>query len=116
MTTLKAARADLAAAATTAVAGFAGVTVLPYDPPVITGDTVTVSTAAPGAVEWRLFIRIYVPAIQSEEGQDRLDDLMEAVDEGMPSSVARVAWEFAFDESKEAFVMLCTVDYPREDF
>jgi hypothetical protein len=119
VTTLKAARADLAAKVTTAVAAFTGVTVLAYDPPTISGNVVTVSTAGVGATDWRLFVRVYVDAVQSEPGQDLLDDLVEAVEtvgEGLGSSVPRSDWDFAYDESKGAFVMLTTVAYPREDW
>ena len=119
MTTLKAARADLAAAVTTAVAGVGGVTVLAYDPPTISGNAVTVSTAGVGATDWRLFLRVYVDAVQSQPGQDLLDDLVEAcetVGESLGSAVPRSSWEFAYDESKGCFVMLTTVAYPREDW
>jgi copper chaperone CopZ len=115
VTTLKAARADLAAAVTTAVAALSGVTVLAYDPPTISGNAVTVSTAGVTDTEWRLFVRVYVDAVQSEAGQDLLDDVVGAVEDGLPSSVGRSDWDFAFDESKGCFVMLTTVDYPRED-
>lgn len=119
MTALKAARADLAAKMTTAVAGFDGVTVLPYDPPKISGNAVTVSTAGVGATDWRLFVRVYVDAVQSQPGQDLLDDLVEAIEtvaESLGSAVPRSDWEFAYDESKGCFLMLTTVDYPREDW
>lgn len=117
MTALKDARAATAAKITAAVAGFS-VTVLDFDPPSISGDTITVSTAGVTATDWRLFVRVYVDAIQSSEGQDLLDDLVEAcetVGEGLGSVVPRSDWEFAYDESKGCFLMLTTVDYPRED-
>jgi len=118
VTALKDARADLAAKVTAAVAAL-DVTVLPYDPPTIVGNTVTVSTAGVSATDWRLFVRVYVGAVQSQAGQDLLDDVVEAVEtvgESLGSGVPRSAWEFAYDESKGAFVMLTTVDYPREDW
>lgn len=118
MTALKGARAAVAAKVVAAVAD-TSVTVLDFDPPTVVGDTVTVSTAGVTATDWRLFVRVYVDSIQSSEGQDRLDDLVEAcetVGEGLGSMVPRSDWEFAYDESKGCFLMLTTVDYPREDF
>jgi hypothetical protein len=118
-TALKDARTALAAKITAATAAFV-VTVLDFDPPAVSsGDTITVSTAGVSPTDWRLFVRVYVSAIQSSEGQDRLDDLVEAcetVGAGLGSTVPRSAWEFVYDESKDAFLMLTTVDYPREDW
>jgi hypothetical protein len=119
MTTLKGARAALAAKVSTAVAAFTSVTVLAHDPPSVSGDTITVSTAGVTPTDWRLFLRIYVPAVQSAEGQDLLDDLVEAVEtvgESLGSQTPRSGWDFAYDESKDFFVMLTVVDYPREDW
>jgi hypothetical protein len=113
--TLKGARAALAAEIVTAL-GDPTVTVLAYDPATVQGDTVTVGTARITPTEYQLFLRIYVPSVQSAQGQDRLDDLTEAVDAADLTGVPRGEWEFAFDESKEAFLMLSTVDWPREDF
>lgn len=113
--TLKAARAALAAELTAAITDSA-VTVLGYDPPTVSGDTVTVATAGLTPTEYPLFIRIYVPAVQSAEGQDRLDDLAETVEAAQTSAVPRGVWTFDYDEGKDAFVMITTVDFPREDF
>lgn len=113
--TLKGARATLAAEIVASLAD-PTVTVLAYDPATIQGDTVTVGTARITPTGYQLFLRIYVPAVQSAEGQDRLDDLTEAVEAAPMSGVPRGQWEFAFDESKEAFLMLSTVDWPRGDF
>jgi hypothetical protein len=113
MTTLKAARADLAAQITTAV-GDPSVAVLAFDPPSVSGDTVTVSTAGIGPVDWQLYVRVYVDAVQSLEGQARLDDLAEAVDLGI--TPPRSEWTWRFDEVKQAFIFQATVDYPREDW
>ena len=77
------------------------------------------STAGVTPTDWQLFIRIYVRAIQSSEGQDRLDDLVEAIEtvgESLGSGSPRSTWEFDYDESKDCFVMLTTVDYPRVDW
>ncbi len=117
MTSLKAARAAVAVQITTATADYAPA-VLPFDPPTITGDTITVSTAGASPTEWLLSIRIYVNAIQSAEGQDRVDDLLTACESVAETSALtpRGDWDLAFDESKEAFVMTTTVGYPRDDF
>jgi hypothetical protein len=112
VTALRAARADVAAQVVAALAD-PTVTVLAYDPPSGSGDMVTVSTAGIGTLEWRLNIRVYVPDVQSEEGQDRLDDLAETVDAGV--GLARSEWSFLFDDRKGTFLMATVVDYPRED-
>jgi hypothetical protein len=117
VTTLKAARADLAAKIATATAAY-DPTVLAFDPPTVSGETVTVSTAGVAPTDWLLFVRVYVPTIQSQAGQDRLDDLVvaaETVGESI-SPTPRSNWEFVYDESKECFLMMTTVAYPREDF
>lgn len=113
--TAKAARAALAVEIAAEVAD-SSVTVLGYDPPTISGKTVSVSTAGLLPTEYRLFLRVYVPAAQSAEGQDALDDLTELVEAAPISAVPRGAWEFVYDDGKDAFVMFTTVDYPREDF
>lgn len=112
--TLKAARAALANDLSAALDDT--VTVLGYDPPTVSGDTVSVASAGARPTEYLLFIRIYVPAVQSAEGQDRLDDLVEAVEAAETSAVPRGAWDFLYDEGKDAFMMATVVEYPREDF
>jgi hypothetical protein len=116
VTTLKAARAALAAQIVTAVADTT-VTVLDYDPPMITGTAVTVSTAGVTPMDWRLFVRVYVDAIQSAEGQDRLDDLVEAIDVAAAMQpTPRPEWEWTYDDVKGIFLMQAVVEYSREDF
>jgi hypothetical protein len=115
VTTLKAARAATATAVVLAV-NDTTVTVYAFEPPVIAGAAVTVSTAGIRPTEWLLFVRLYVPDIQSEEGQDRIDDLTAAIDGygGMP--IGRLDWDMAFDEQKECFLMQAVATFPREDF
>lgn len=108
------ARAAVAAAIVTVV-GDVTVQVLAFDPPTITPPMVTVSTAGLTATDHLLFLRVYVRDIQSEEGQDRLDEITEAVDVGR-FPFPRSDWEFVYDEVKDAFYMVSTVEYPREDF
>ncbi len=119
MTSLKAARAAVAAKIAAATVAYAP-TVLDYDPPQLSNaDTITVSTAGVTPTDWQLFIRVYVSAVQSSGGQDRLDDLVEAIEtvgDSLGSTSPRSVWEFAYDEGKDCFVMLTTVDYPREDW
>jgi hypothetical protein len=117
MTALKGARADLAAKITTALASYPTVTVLSYEPPVITGDTVTVATYGIKPTDWLLVVRVYVPAIQSSEGQDREDDIVETIDTypGL-QPVGRGEWRREYDDAKDAFVMTAFIDYPRGDF
>lgn len=107
-------RASVAAAVVTALADDS-VQVLAFDPPAITPPMVTVSSAGLSATEYRLFVRAYVSDIQSEEGQDRLDEIVEAVDAG-GFPFPRSDWDFVYDEVKNAFYMVTTVEYPREDF
>lgn len=109
-----AARAVVAAEIAVVLAG-QDVQVLPFDPPAITPPMVTVSTAGLSDTEYRLFLRVYVRDIQSEEGQDRLDEITEAIDVGA-FPFPRDDWEFIYDEVKGAFYMVSTVQYPREDF
>lgn len=107
-------RAAVAAAVVTAI-GDATVEVSAFDPPVITPPMVTVSTAGLSPTEYRLFLRVYVADVQSQEGQDRLDLITEAIDvAGFP--FPRSDWEFVYDEVKGAFYMVSTVEYPRQDF
>jgi hypothetical protein len=113
--TFAAAKAALAADITAAL-GDSTVQVLPFDGPAVGGDTVTVSTAGLSPTEYRLFIRIYVSTIQSQEGQDRLDVLTETIDAAPGFAFPRPSWEFVFDQVKESFYMVATVEYPRLDF
>lgn len=113
--TLAAAKAAVAAGIAAAL-GDASVQVLPFDGPALGGDVVTVSTAGLSDTEYRLFIRIYVPTIQSQEGQDRLDVLTETLDAAPGFAFPRSDWAFTFDEVKESFYMQTVVEYPREDF
>jgi hypothetical protein len=113
---LKAARTALAAQITTAVAGLGDVDVLAFDPASVSGDVITVSTAGLTTTEYRLFVRAYVPAVQSQEGQDLLDDLIEAVEVGVGDETPRSDWVFGYDQVKNSFVMTSTFDYPRPDF
>lgn len=113
--TVKAARAALAAQITTAV-NDPTVSVLAYEPPSLTGDVVTVVTAGVTASEYRLQVRIYVDAVQSAEGQDRLDDLLDAVEANGLSDVPRSAWEWRYNQADSTYQMVTTVDYPREDW
>lgn len=113
--TLAAAKAAVATAVVAALAD-ATVTVLAFDAPAVGGDTVTVSTAGLSPTEYRLFVRIYVPAIQSQEGQDRLDALTETLDAADSFAFPRPDWEFTFDQVKESFYMVAVIEYPREDF
>jgi hypothetical protein len=114
--TLKADRVALAAQITTALATLPGVNVLPYDPPTVSGDLVTVSTAGLTATEHQLAVRVYVGAMQSAEGQDLLDDVVDAVEASALSSIPRSDWRMVYDQVKGAFLMTTTVDYPREDW
>lgn len=116
MTSLKAARTALATQIT-AVLADPDVDVLPYEPATVSGATVAVATGGIEATEWVLFIRVYVPATQPQESQDRVDDLAEAIDAADNLSVIpRGGWVADFDEAKTAFVMTMTVGYPRDDF
>lgn len=108
-----AAKAAVVAAAVAVLDG--AVTVLPFDPPAITGETVTISTAGLSPTELRLAVRIWVPAIQSQEGQDRLDELTELVDTA-DFPAPRSDWDLIFDQVKEAFYMQSVVEFPRGDF
>jgi hypothetical protein len=112
--TFVAAKAAVVAAAIAAL-NDTSVSVLPFDGPVISGSAVTVSTAGLSATEYRLFIRIYEPDIQSQEAQDRLDVHTEALDR-MGLAAPRSDWELIYDEVKGAFYMQTTVECPREDF
>lgn len=118
MTSLKAARADLAAKATVAVAAYDSVEVLAFEPPTLAGDRVTIATSGVTPTEWLLYIRVYVPAWQSEEGQDLLDDLVEALETVAESlsPTPRSTWDWVYDETKDTFLMTTTVAYGREDF
>jgi hypothetical protein len=109
-----AARAAVAAAVVT-VLGDETVRVEAFDPPTITPPMVTVSTAGLSDTEYRLFLRVYVRDMQSEEGQDRLDSITETIDVG-PFPFPRSDWEMTYDEVKDAFYMVATVEYPRSDF
>ncbi len=113
--TVKAARAALAAQITTAV-NDPTVSVLAYEPPSLSGDVITVVTAGVTDTEYRLQVRIYVDAVQSAEGQDRLDDLLEAVEGNALSDLPRSAWEWVYNQAESTFQMVTTIDYPREDF
>lgn len=112
--TFAAAKAAVVAATITAL-GDTTVAVLPFDPPTVTPDMVTVSTAGLAATEYRLFVRIYVRAIDSQQGQDRADALTEALEAGR-FPFPRSEWEFVYDEVKDSFYMQTVVEYPREDF
>lgn len=111
----RAVRAAVAAQIVTALAD-STVTVLPFDGPVISGTTVTVSTAGLSPTEYRLFLRVYVPDIQSEEAQDRIDDVTETLDAADAFSFPRSDFELVYDEVKAAFYMQAVVEYPRSDF
>ena len=56
--------------------------------PTITPPMVTVSSAGPNGTEIRLYVRIYVRDLQSQEGQDMADDLADAVTEAIGTRVA----------------------------
>jgi hypothetical protein len=104
----------VAAAIVTAL-GDETVQVLAFDPPAVTPPMVTVSTAGLSPTEYRLFLRVYVADVQSEEGQDRLDAITETIDvAGFP--FPRSDWEMTYDEVKGAFYMVSTAEYPRADF
>jgi hypothetical protein len=107
-------RAAVAQAVTAALAD-PNVTVLPFDGPVISGETVTVSAAGLSATEFRLFVRVYVPDIASEQAQDRLDELTETID-AAPMPWPRSDFELTYDEVKGAFFMQAVIEYPRSDF
>jgi hypothetical protein len=118
MTTLTAARTALADAITAAVAAVApDCTVYAYEPPTLGGTVVTVSTAGVSPTEWRLYVRVYVSTIQSQQGQDTLDDVTEAIDTDTGLAVVpRGEWSFEFDDLRGVFVMQAVMEYPRDDF
>jgi len=109
-------RAALAAQITTALAAFPTVNVLPYDPPTVSGNLVSVATAGLTATEHQLSVRVYIGAMQSAEGQDLLDDVLDALEAAALSSVPRSDWRMVYDQVKGAFLMATIVDYPREDW
>lgn len=115
--TLKTARAALAADLATAVNAVGAYPVLAYDPPSVTGATVTVSTAGLTGTEYRLYVRVYVPTVQSAEGQDLIDDLVSAIDTStVLRALPRPEWSWRYDAALDVFLMQATVDYPRTDF
>lgn len=114
---LKAARSTLAADLAAVIAAVGPYPVLAYDPPSITGTTVTVSTAGLTGTEYRLYLRVYVPTVQSAEGQDLVDDLVTAIDTSTAlRALPRPEWSWRYDSALDVFVMQATVDYPRTDF
>ena len=121
MAGLKAARTALAAEITAAITASAvdpagTVDVLPWDDAAVVAPAVTVATAGVNATAWRLIIRIYVDAGQSQQDADLLDDLTEAIDLGLGDTTPRSSWEWQYDDLKGLFLMVTTVDYGREDF
>ena len=120
MAGLKAARTALAAEITAAIAASpvdpaGSVDVLPWDDAAVVAPAVTVATAGVNALAWRLYVRIYVDAGQSQQDADLLDDLTEAIDLGLGDTTGRSSWEWQYDDLKGLFLMITTVDYPRED-
>ena len=115
MAGLKAARADLAVQIRAAIAD-TDVDVLAYDPPDAVAPLVTVATAGVNPTAWRLYIRLYVDAGQSEQAQNLLDDLLETLDLLLEDTTPRSSWEWQFDDLKGIFLMVTTVEYQREDF
>ena len=118
MTSLKGARADLAASIVTAVSALpSSVAVFAFEPPTLGGNAVTVSTAGVTPDSWRLAVRIYCPAIQSAEGQDLCDDIVQAIDTStVLRRVPRSDWTLSYDETKDVFFYETVAEFPREDF
>jgi len=114
--TLKAARLDLATQIAAAIG--APTPTLAYDPPSLGDETVSVRTAGMTATEYRLAVTVYVAAVQSAQGQDRLDDLVDAIEgvAGLLQVTPRSDWTWLYDPAKQAFGMQTTIDYPRQDF
>ena len=121
MAGLKAARTALAAEITAAIAASvvdpAGtVDVLPWDDAAVVAPAVTVATAGANALAWRLYVRIYVDAGQSQQDADLLDDLTEAIDLGLGDTTPRSSWEWQYDDLKGLYLMTSVIEFAREDF
>ena len=114
MATLKASRQALAAEVDTAVTDTT-VDVLAFETPDAAPPFITVATVGTTATSWRFAIRVYVDFGQSEQAQDLLDDIIEAIEEQL-ASVPRSDWSEEFDELRGMFRMVTVADYPREDF
>jgi hypothetical protein len=114
MATLKEARQALAAQIDTAVTD-TDIDVLSFDPPDGVPPLITVATAGVTSTTWRLTVRLYVDAGQSDLAADFLDDLLETVDLLMDDTTARTDWDWDYDDLKGLYLMVTTVDYPRED-
>ena len=115
MATLKEARQALAAQVRTAITD-TDVDVLAFDPPDVVSPLVTVATAGVSPTSWRFTIRIYVDAGQSEQAQDLLDDLLNDVDLLLEPTTPRSSWDWEFDDARNTFLMVSTVEFDRSDF
>ena len=118
MTTLASARTSLAATLDAALTTYP---VLAYEPgpgqlakPVY----VTVNPAGLSSTEYLLAVRCYSDTSQTklDTALERLEGMVQAVEDALPSSVPQGTWQLEWSELHNAYIATLVAEYPRDDF
>jgi hypothetical protein len=114
---IRAAREALGAALTAAVT----YSVLDHEPKPggLTKPTyITLGAAGVTPTEYQFAVRCYSDTSRGslDVALDRLDDMITAVEDGLPVAVPRGNWTLAWDEAQNAYVGTLIAEYPRSDF
>lgn len=117
MTTLRGAREALGTTLTAALT----YSVLDYEPKPggLTKPTyVTLGAAGIGPFDYQIAIRCYSDTSKGDldVSLDRVQDMIQAVEDALPSSVPRGNWQLEWDELQNAYVGTLLAQYPRDDF
>lgn len=113
-TSLAGARADVA----TALNSVSGVTTA-YDHEPVAHDkpvALTVSSAGIAPTDYLIAVRIYVTTeIPVEDAQDKMDSVLEAADNALPSWAGPSQWSIEWDQEQGQLVATCVLEIGRED-
>jgi hypothetical protein len=119
MTTLRGARESLGATLTAALSGSYMVMDFEPKPGGLTKPTyVTLGAAGITPTEYQIAVRCYSDTSKGslDVALDRVQDMVDAVEGAMPSSIPRGNWTLEWDELQNAYVGTLIAEFPRDDF
>jgi hypothetical protein len=79
---------------------------------------VTVNPAGISPTEYLLAVRCYSDTSQApvDRALDRLEGMVQAVEDALPSAVPHGTWQMEWSELHNAYIATLVAEYPRDDF
>jgi hypothetical protein len=79
---------------------------------------VTINPAGIAPTEYLLAVRCYSDTSHTppDAALDRLEGMVQAVEDGLPSQVPYGTWQMEWSELHNAYIATLVAEYPRDDF